>query len=124
MNEQYYMLVGRTLGKFWYGIATDHRSGTPVRVLFNYQRVYDQELAYGDVIGFFHTHPNMISNMSDTDYATMCGWTNALGKRLMCVIEGKDGMSNHVFDYREENEHVDTFPVYRVGNIFFGRCYT
>jgi len=50
-----------------------------------------REERYGDVIGFFHTHPHGAgTQMSSRDIRTMLAWRSALGKPMLCLIaEGK-----------------------------------
>jgi len=57
------------------------------RVSFDYQYVIDWEDKYGNVIGFFHTHPKGCAGPSGTDIRTMTGWCQCLGKDLLCVID-------------------------------------
>jgi len=64
--------------------------GNPVEVEFDWRAVYRLEDRTGAVVGFYHTHPEGMADMSGTDEKTMRGWTASLGKPLLCVIRSGD----------------------------------
>jgi len=67
--------------------CTQYNAG---QVIFDYQKVYDREDTYHDVVGFYHTHPSGMSDMSGIDIETMRQWVLCLGKNLICIIETDD----------------------------------
>jgi hypothetical protein len=67
--------------------------GNPVLVEFDWRAVYRLEDRTRAVAGFFHTHPDGLSEMSGTDERTMRGWTAALGKPLLCVIRSGEAVA-------------------------------
>jgi proteasome lid subunit RPN8/RPN11 len=68
-----------------------------------------REERYGDVIGFFHTHPRGAGvQPSSRDIRTMRVWCRALGKPLLCVIaEGRILNGYMFFDADEQPEQVE-----------------
>ena len=118
-NEVYHALIGQVEGLNWWARSLgDNAEGSPGQVAFNYQRAYDRDLSHGDVIGFYHTHPNTIAHPSQTDYRTMGAWTVCFGRPLVCLIEGVDGLKCHWF-IDDETEHI-TSSISRIGDIFVG----
>ena len=117
-NEVYLALIGGRIGKFWWGRGHWPAEGQPASVDFDYNLVMKREEEYGDLVGFYHTHPHFPASPSSTDYATMGAWTVCFGKKLVCVIDGIDGMYAHWFE-DDETEHK-TGWVKRFGNLFIG----
>ncbi|MGD2269587.1 MAG: Mov34/MPN/PAD-1 family protein [Desulfobacterales bacterium] len=60
--------------------------GSAARVEFNWKKVLQREETSGDVIGFFHTHPQGLTRPSRRDIKTMRAWCDCLGKPLLCII--------------------------------------
>lgn len=118
-NEVYHGVVGQVDGLHWWAKSFgDNSEGSPAQVAFNYQRIYERDITKGDVIGFYHTHPNTMACPSVTDYATMGAWTVCFGRPLLCMIEGVDGLKAHWF-IDDEKKHL-TSTVSRIGDIFVG----
>jgi len=68
--------------------------GEVASVSFNAQDVLDD----ADILlGFYHTHPHTIGWYSQIDHQTMEAWCNCLGKDLLCVIQGIDGLRFWLF---------------------------
>jgi len=74
--------------------CTQHMSA---EVKFDYQKVYDREDTYHDVVGFYHTHPSGMQNMSGIDVETMRQWVTCLGKSLICIIETDESLNAWMF---------------------------
>jgi hypothetical protein len=117
-NEECHVLLGRTIGHFWYGRFVGYWQGAPSHVDFDPKYVEDREDSHGDVVGFWHTHPVTHASPSSTDYKTMGGWTLSFGRPLVCTIDGTDGLRAHWF-LDDEHDHVE-MPVYQVSNWLFG----
>ena len=66
-------------------------------VEFDYKKVFDREDTYKDIVGFYHTHPSGLNQMSQTDIDTMKQWVGCLGKSLVCVIETAEQINGWVF---------------------------
>lgn len=61
--------------------------GEPTSVVFTASWVLQREESYGDVVGFYHTHPSGFDLPSERDHRTMRAWVSAFGKPLLCLIE-------------------------------------
>lgn len=104
MNEIFYAIYGARQDIYgdslYFGYMDDFNEGHPARVEFDYDKVMSK---HEDLIGFYHTHPNMPAYPSQTDKETMSGWTNMLGRPLLCLIEGKDEIIPWIYDNNEED---------------------
>ena len=118
-NEECFVLVGkrRRSGR-WRAWRTRYSVGQPCAVNFNPNWVMEREETKGDILGWWHTHPNMTASPSHTDYTTMQAWVCAFGKPLLCCIEGEDGLRAHWF-HSDEEDHVEGV-VRRFGGYFWG----
>ena len=128
MNEEYLLVVGKRIGNSFIGHGLFPKSGSPSRVAFSYDEVVKREDKYGDVIGFFHTHPSFYSNPSSIDDRTMDGWVNCLGRPLLCAIKGING--THFYWYLPSAENIEcrlnsymiVMNGLKLGNGFIGKC--
>lgn len=91
-NEIFYAVFGYKFGPFIFGKLYFHNTGNPVSVEFDYKYVVEKINQNSNLLGFYHTHPNMPAYMSSTDISTMEGWCDSEGKNLLCFIEGNDGL--------------------------------
>jgi proteasome lid subunit RPN8/RPN11 len=96
--EQCWTLVGGRRGRIWYARRLRRQAGTAAEVRFDGPWVLEREERHGDVVGFYHTHPNMPARPSRRDVRTMRAWCGAFGKPLLCVIAGTDGLRAWRFD--------------------------
>ena len=119
MNEQSWILLGKKRGWFWYGWTFNETEGIPTNVENDDALIEKREEAEGDVIGFFHTHPNFTASPSSLDDKTMRSWVTSFGKPLACCIKGVDGLRAHWY-VDDESEPVET-KVLQVGSLLFGR---
>jgi proteasome lid subunit RPN8/RPN11 len=87
VNEVAAVLVGRRWGRIWCGRLRECWVGEPASVAFDWAWVLAREERHGDVIGFFHTHPDGPATPSERDVRTMRAWVSCFGKPLLCVIE-------------------------------------
>jgi len=112
--EQYGTLVGRRRGRIWYARRVHLRKGTAASVRFDGLGVLEREESRGDVLGFFHTHPDGPPRPSQRDVRTMRAWCSAFGKPLLCVIASPDGLAGFQFEDDGSNgvvlETVEVFP--------------
>lgn len=99
--EECWLLVGEHRSGIWLGRLVDHTTGKPASVEFNGPAALAREEQLGDVIGFFHTHPDCEANLSQRDIHTMQAWTSAFGKPLVCLIEGTNGLRAYRFENSE-----------------------
>lgn len=98
VNEEVAVLVGQRRGRIWCGRLRQCRVGQPASVEFDWAWVLKREEHRGDVIGFYHTHPEGQTAPSDRDVRTMRAWVGCFGKPLLCVIESGDSLAAYVFE--------------------------
>jgi proteasome lid subunit RPN8/RPN11 len=67
-------------------------------VRFDGSWVLAREERRGDVVGFYHTHPDGPARPSHRDVRTMRAWCSAFGKPLLCVIASPAGVNGYRFD--------------------------
>ena len=108
------------------------KEGEPASVSFDVKKIlkYRKRL-----LGFWHTHPNMLNYPSSVDVPTMYTWCNTVGKPLFCMIEGIDGdtyteehkeaIANWLFttypmDNREDRKEYVGYA-HRLGRLFIWR---
>ena len=114
VKEISYILLGEQRNGIWHGRLNWRASGSPASVEFDWERVLSREEKYGDIIGFFHTHPGGMHNPSNRDDKTMHAWSNSFGKPLLCIIEASKEVGAWIYDYRKEgNEKVDKIERFR-----------
>lgn len=99
MNEIFYAIFGIRWGNFFYGKFDFFEEGQPTSVSFDYNKVREKIDSGKNLIGFYHTHPNMMAYMSDTDCKTMEAWVNSEGKNLLCFIRGDSYRFPHLNIY-------------------------
>lgn len=117
-NERFFLLTGKWLSRrMWVAKAIMPNQGTPVSVAFNANHVVSRESIYGDVLGFYHTHPQMQATPSSTDYKTMNAWRNCLGKDLICLIDGVNGLKTY---YWLGDDAWYSGKTFKFENFFFG----
>lgn len=86
--EHYFTMVGSQEGAVIVCDTLHHHSqGNPGLVEFDWNEVWQRHLTYGDVIGWFHTHPPGAHGMSQTDRDTFHSWLVALGGPRWAVIQ-------------------------------------
>lgn len=114
MNEKSAVLVGYRRGKLWYGRLRQRQIGTPSSVAFDWDWVLGREERYGDVVGFYHTHPPSHERPSARDVRTMRAWVSCFGKPLLCIIESGKLLTASVYcsdkDTGELLGEVQRFP--------------
>lgn len=130
-NEQYLALFGTRENNIWIAKGEFPTEGQPSSVHFN----MDEVLARKDeLIGFYHTHPNFSNQYSQTDRITMEGWVDMLGKPLVCLIDGINGLigywcENKIYEYTDSSSvkektilipqfEMTVFDVTRIGDFF------
>jgi proteasome lid subunit RPN8/RPN11 len=114
VNEESAVLVGYQRANLWYGRLRQRQVGTPASVAFDWDWVLKRDERYGDVIGFYHTHPPAHQTPSARDIRTMRAWVSCFGKPLLCVIESDHVLTATVFrsdeDEGERVGQVERFP--------------
>lgn len=92
-------------------------------VEFDYQKVYDREDTYHDVVGFFHTHPSGMNRMSGIDIETMNQWVKCLGKDLMCVIQTDKTISGWIFSKNNNGTIIRDVQVSTGNDVNYDICF-
>jgi proteasome lid subunit RPN8/RPN11 len=87
ITERCWVLVGRRQGPFWHARRMRPTIGDPSSVGFDADWVLRREESHGDMVGFYHTHPSGMPELSKRDDRTMWAWVSSFGKPLLCVIE-------------------------------------
>lgn len=113
-NEIFYAIYGAYTDEYYFGYMDDFNEGHPARVEFDYDKIMSR---HEDLIGFYHTHPNMSAYPSETDRETMSGWTNMLGRPLLCLIANNDEIIPWIYDNEKEDFFKASY-VYLKNNKF------
>jgi hypothetical protein len=132
-NEITYTILGFRLWKFGFGIGLFPTEGTPTQVTCD----FESALKYRKyLVGFYHTHPNMLNYPSNMDIRAFYAWGNCLGKTINCLIDGIDveyssmlagdvwsSISNYKFEtypYEDKpDKHSYAGHAYKIGRFFF-----
>ena len=94
-KEVCYIMLGRKGGYFTRGRLVKKVTGKPALVKFNGQWALEREEKKGDVVGFWHTHPDGSLKLSKRDIKTMQAWVSCFGKPLLCVIQSASYEAAH-----------------------------
>jgi hypothetical protein len=96
-KEIAYVLLGQVQNGILFARMSWKTRGEETSVLFDGERVLKREEAKGDVLGFYHTHPEGCLEPSGRDDRTMDAWTFCFGKSLLCVIATRQGARAWVY---------------------------
>jgi Prokaryotic homologs of the JAB domain len=121
--ERCWILIGQEEGKLWWAKPRKESKGQPASVGFDAAYVLKREEEKGDVIGMLHTHPGFSSHYSDRDDRTARAWADALGKEILILIRGEDGLRGWWFPGMGDGDPVEC-EVLRVGYFFIGTTET
>jgi hypothetical protein len=104
--EEAYILTGIRRGRIWLMRCQRQVSGTPASVETDWHWALRREERYGDVVGFYHTHPPAAGTMpSERDARTMRAWCGAFGKPMLCVVACGPQAQATLFAHDEDNGH-------------------
>jgi proteasome lid subunit RPN8/RPN11 len=96
--ERCWVLIGWQDGELtWRFRRRSQSSGEAASVEANWEWALRREERYGDVVGFFHTHPHGDPQPSSRDIRTMRAWRSAFGKPLLCLIAAGKVLNGYVF---------------------------
>ena len=118
-REQCWILLGGVNELLWWGRMRRETIGDPASVSFNPHYILQREEKRGDVIGMFHTHPSFYASPSDRDHRTMRQWVSCLGKPLVCVIDGIDGLRAYWY-MDDESDPIEASAVKELDNHIVG----
>ncbi len=99
-TERCWVLIGKlgTAAGDWRVRRRRPVGGDAASVEVDWAWALAREEQYGDVLGFWHTHPAGAGVApSERDLRTMRAWCNAFGKPLLCVIADGDRRAAYVF---------------------------
>lgn len=97
-REIAYVLIGENKNGILLAKMSWKTRGTEASVLFDGARVLAREESHGDLVGFFHTHPEGFTTPSKRDDDTMLAWSFCFGKPLLCAIGTSMGVRAWVYD--------------------------
>jgi hypothetical protein len=113
-KEKSAILTGQCRGRIWYVRLRQLNVGESASVEFDWAWVLEREERYGDVLGFYHTHPPGLTTPSGRDVRTMRAWVSCLGKPLLCVLESDANLRAYVFETDEDDgvplAEIQRFP--------------
>lgn len=116
--ERSWVVTGSRYGKFWIGRRMCETSGSTYAVEFDSKWVLNREEKQGDILGWIHTHPGFMAYVSPTDRTTMNAWHSCLGKPLLCLIVGVNGLHGWVFS--KGDDEVRLASVFLIGDLIIG----
>jgi hypothetical protein len=105
-KEIAYVLTGECLNGVWHAKMRWRTKGSETSVRFDGKRVLAREEAEGDVIGFYHTHPEGFTGPSGRDDRTLDAWCFCFGKPILCVIETSAGARGWIYEYEKKPRAV------------------
>lgn len=112
--ERCWTLIGQRRGRIWFARRVRPTAGEFASVRFDGSWVLHREETRGDVIGFYHTHPDGPPTPSNRDLRTMRAWCSSFGKPLLCCIESPQGIAGYRFDGDDSNgvpmKWIELFP--------------
>lgn len=117
------VLAGTCEGRIWTCRLLLLGSGTPTQVEFDWSIVIAHEEKFGNVLGFYHTHPSGLTRPSSRDIKTMRVWCDCLGKPLLCAIgvyypSGEKILCYLFRNYRSRGRKV-SFINRKEGHLYF-----
>jgi len=86
-KEICYIILGRRGKKILRGRLIKKIIGKKTMVKFDGGWVLKREEQKGDILGFWHTHPDGNLSPSIRDRKTMEAWITCFGKPLLCIIQ-------------------------------------
>lgn len=131
MNEVQLTILGFHIWKFYFGVGVWPHEGDPHSVVMDAR----QPLKWRKwLLGFYHSHPNMLNYPSNIDIRTFFTWGNALGKPIYCLIDGIDAeiynlengteaIGNYKFETSPMTNREDKYfyigHACKIGRLFF-----
>lgn len=116
IEECFVLMAKFRAGRFWVARPDKYTTGEPASVRFDPDYIWENRKR---LLGWWHTHPHWTAYPSSTDYQTMHAQVCSIGKPLLCVIEGTDGLRAWWF-FDDESFAVEG-SIWRRGNTYVGR---
>lgn len=95
-KEACWFVYGLRIKDLYLGILVKQSTGGPASVDFDWQRAFKHRKY---LVGFFHTHPEGVHELSQIDHRTMRGWVTSLGKPLICGM--KENGQTQMYYYKK-----------------------
>jgi len=122
-NEVSYILIGQQSDSICFGKLVRKRKGTSGSVEFDWKWALEREEKRGDVLGFYHSHPNN-QEISGRDIKTMMTWISCFDKSLLCIIEDSSSRKNKAYVFPSDSGIIAFYPyqaeILRVSNLILG----
>ncbi|HEY7347006.1 MAG TPA: Mov34/MPN/PAD-1 family protein [Ktedonobacterales bacterium] len=116
--EEAAILTGSRRGRVWLTRRCHPAQGAPMSVEADWRWALRREERYGDVIGFYHTHPFTAgASPSERDVRTMRAWCGAFGKPMLCVIACGTQAQTTLFANDEDEGQVLTITECFAGGL-------
>jgi hypothetical protein len=97
-KETFFLLTGRQQNGIWLARLSSRQEGNEISVKFDGRQVLSREEKYGDIVGFYHSHPPGFLAPSKRDHDTMNAWSFCFGKALLCVIAADGQLRAWIYD--------------------------
>ena len=101
-NQICHILIGKRIGRFWFGQLVKKRIGDLTSVEFDWDWVLKREENRGDIIGFWQTHEIDI-RPSSRDIETMLAWMRCFGKTLVCIFQTENYRASYLCNFYKSN---------------------
>lgn len=101
-NQICHILIGKRIGRFWFGRLVKKIIGGSTSVEFDWDWVLKREENRGDIIGFWHSHEIDI-RPSSRDIETMLAWIRCFGKTLVCIIQTANYRASYLCAFYKSN---------------------
>lgn len=88
-------------------------TGAPHSVRLDSARIFVREEKIGDVLGFWHTHPEGLTGESSQDESTMAAYCLSFGKPMLSIIETGAGIRAWI--HRPRQKKIPASLVFRAG---------
>lgn len=106
-KEACWFVYGLRIKDLYLGILVKQSTGGPASVDFDWQRAFKHRKY---LVGFFHTHPEGVHELSQIDHRTMRGWVTSLGKPLICGMK-ENGQTQMYYYKKTPAGHIRAWQV-------------
>ncbi len=115
------IVLGKYRKRFFLGRLVKKTIGTGHSVKFDGNWVLKREEERGDVLGFYHSHPNGNHKLSERDIKTMAAWIDCFDKTLICIIESPLELELYDFYPSPSRVYFNSRWFIKIGSLILGR---